>query len=401
MRYYIIAGEASGDLHGSNLIKGLFSSDKDAVIRFWGGDFMLAAYNEGVARRDKPGSDGGLVRDYKATAIMGFFEILTKAGSILNNLADCKKDIADFKPDAVILIDYPGFNLKIAQWAHNNDFKVFYYIAPKVWASREGRIEKIKKYVDTLFIVFPFEKEYFASKGVPYIYCGNPLVEEINSCGAMTSGKDEIKAQLELEPNERCIALLAGSRHNEVKTMMPLYKEVVELLSPKFPNYKFIIAGAPGRKEEDYGEFDSDRMRLVFGKTREIVRISDVAVINSGTASLEAVLLGTPQVVAYKVASTLTYYLAKWFLLKCKYISLGNLCLNKLAFKELYSKEDCTAENVANEVTKLITDLTYRDHMLEDYKEIAASLEGDGASLKVAGKITELCRDMPQEPFRG
>lgn len=389
MRYYIIAGEASGDLHASNLMKGLYLVDNDAAIRFRGGENMLKVFSQ---QRSCPGSDEGMAQDYRSGAVMGAVEILVKAGSLLRSLENCKADIAAFNPDVVILVDYPGFNLKIAEWAHKKGLKVFYYIAPKVWASREWRIKKIKAFVDRMFIVFPFEKEYFDSKELPYIYCGNPLVDAVEQSAAMHCDKTELKRNLGYDAATPVIALLAGSRLSEVKTMMPMFREIAASMhsDPKFAAYKFAIAGAPGRKTEDYGDFDRSYIDLKFGATQEIVRVADAAVINSGTASLEAALLGTVQVVAYKFPFSLTYYLAKWFFFKAKYISLGNYCLDKMVFKEFYRKEDCNCATVKAELERLLTDVPYREAMLKDYAAIRESLGGAGASERVAREMVRL-----------
>ena len=218
MKYYIIAGEASGDLHGSNLMKGIYAEDPEAEIRFWGGDNMVAAWKSGEVRST------GLVRHYKEGAVMGFIEVLAKAGKLMQNVKFCKQDILNWNPDVVILIDYPGFNFKIAEFAHKAGFKVFYYIAPKVWASREGRIKKLKKYVDRLFIVFPFEKPYFDSKGVEYVYKGNPLVDAVDNSAAMTEKREDFLRRCNLDDSP-FIAMLAGSRKNEISTMMPVLTE--------------------------------------------------------------------------------------------------------------------------------------------------------------------------------
>lgn len=388
MRYYIIAGEASGDLHGSNLMKGLYAADSDALIRFRGGEQM-----DKVCRQMYNGDDrmSGLAYDYREGAVMGFVEVLMKARKLLDNLEECKQDIFEFNPDVIILIDYPGFNLKIAKWAHKLGIKVFYYIAPKVWASRESRIKALKKYVDRLFIVFPFEEPYFKAHGVPYIYKGNPLVDAVDSSPAMAQSREEFLQEIGVHPSTPVIAMLAGSRSGEVKTMMPLFRETAAMLHAKaqFKDYVFIIAGAPGRKMSDYGEIDSSYMKVVFGHTQQIVRAADAAAINSGTASLEAALLGTPQVVAYKFPSRLTYMIGR-LIVKVKYISLGNLCLNKMAFKEFYHIEDCTAANIAGELEKLIIDQSYRRTMMEDYEKIRQSLGGRGASMAVARSMVEL-----------
>lgn len=390
MRYYIIAGEASGDLHGSNLMKGLYAEDPGAVIRFRGGQMMEKICSQ---MGPKDAKDAGMAYDYREGAVMGAVEVLMKARTLLDNLENCKEDIFEFNPDVVILIDYPGFNLKIAKWAKGQGMKVFYYIAPKVWASREGRVKKLKKYVDRLFIVFPFEKEYFKKQGIPYTYCGNPLVDAVDLSPIMTQSREEFLQEIGIHPSTHVVAFLAGSRSAEVKTMMPLFCQTASLLHAKerFKDYVFVVAGAPGRKLSDYGEIDHSYMKIIFGNTQQIVRAADAAAINSGTASLEAVLLGTPQVVAYKFLSSLTYYIAR-LVVKVKYISLGNLCVDRLVFKELYTNETCTAPVLAAELERLLIDQQYRRKMLSDYEEIRRTLGGRGASRQVAKAMVELLK---------
>lgn len=381
MKYYIIAGEASGDLHGSNLIRGLRAEDSQAEIRFWGGDLMAAA---------APGST--LVRHYKEGAVMGFVEVLAKAGKLLKNVSFCKKDILDWNPDVVILIDYPGFNFKIAEFAHKAGYKVFYYIAPKVWASREGRIRKLKAFVDKLFIVFPFEKPYFDAKGIDYIYKGNPLVDAVDSSDAMSESRSDFIRRAGLEDSP-FIAMLAGSRKGEISTMMPVLTEFAARMHalPKYAGYKFIIAGAPARTISDYEHYLTDENRkyikILFGQTQSIIRHAEAAVVNSGTASLETVLFNTPQVVGY-ITNPITYWLAKK-IVKIRYISLGNLIVDRLAFKELI-QEDCTAEKIMSEIRSLIEDREHRDKMLSDYSDIRNALGGSGASAAVAKAMIEL-----------
>ena len=391
MKYYIIAGEASGDLHGSNLMKGLFAEDNDAVIRFRGGEMMQKVLQK-MSRKDL--DLAGMAYDYKEGAVMGFVEVLAKAGKLLQNLDDCKQDIVAFDPDVIILIDYPGFNLKIAKWAHKLGYKVFYYIAPKVWASREGRIAKLKKYVDHLFIIFPFEKEYFAKHGLPYTYCGNPLVDAVDSSPASTQSREEFLQEMGIHPSKHVVALLAGSRLNEVKTMMPLFNEAARMLhdKPQFKDYIFVVAGAPGREIDDYGYFERSYMRVIFGRTWQILRSADAAAINSGTASLEAALLGTPQVVVYKIGSQISYAIGK-LIMRAPFISLGNLCLGRMAFKEFYHNDDCNAENLAAELEKLLLDESYRRHMMEDYQQIRNSLGGRGASRDIAHAMVEMLKN--------
>lgn len=365
MKYYIIAGEASGDLHGSNLIKGLISNDPEAQIRCWGGELMQEA-------------GGELVHHYKEGAVMGTTDVLAKAGKLLGNLKSCKEDIVSWTPDVVILIDYPGFNFKIAKFAHNKGFKVFYYIAPKTWASREGRNKKLREYVDKLFIVFPFEIPYFESKQIPFIYKGNPLIDAVDS--------HDFKKVSE----GRYIAVLAGSRKGEISRMMPVCMEVADQLG-----CDVIVAGAPARSEADYMQYIGKRknVKLVFGRTYDVLKYADAAIINSGTASLEAALIGTPQVVCWS-NSPITVFIGRKILRvfdHIKYISLGNLIIDKLAFRELI-QEDFNVANVSEEVRRLCDDSDYRQSMLDDYAEIRNKLGGTGASTAVAQAMIDALR---------
>ena len=390
MRYYIIAGEASGDLHGSNLMKGIYAEDPQAEIRFWGGDCMEAVW---ASCQNTPSNScgTGLVRHYKEGAVMGLVEVLAKAGKLMKNVKFCKQDILDWNPDVVILIDYPGFNFKIAEFAHKAGFKVFYYIAPKVWASREGRIKKLKKYVDKLFIVFPFEKAYFDSKGIEYIYKGNPLVDAVDGSKAMNETREEFTKRCSL-PDSPVIAMLAGSRKPEISTMMPVLTEFASKMRalPEYSDYQFIIAGAPARSMEDYAPWLNEENRryikILFGETQSIIRHAEAGVINSGTASLETALFGTPQVVGY-ITNPVTYWVAKK-VIKIKYISLGNLIVDRLAFKE-FIQHDCNADALVTEIRDLIENKERRNVMLAEYAEIRALLGGTGASAAVAKAMIE------------
>lgn len=382
MKYYLIAGEASGDLHGSNLIKGLKAKDPECSLRFWGGDLMASA--------------AGMppVVHYREGAVMGFTEVLKHAGKLLGNIKRCKQDIETWKPDAVILIDYPGFNFKIAEFAHERGFKVFYYIAPKVWASREGRIKKLKKYIDRLFIVFPFEIPYFASKGIDAVYCGNPLVDAIGDSVAMTESRKDFLARNGLE-DLPYIAMLAGSRKGEIDTMMPVLTEFARKMhdNPKYSGYRFIIAGAPSRSMKDYAPYlgKESYIKILFGQTQSIVKNAEAAVINSGTASLEAVLLGTPQVVGYILGNRLTYWIGK-MIVKSRFISLGNLIADRLVFRELI-QDECNADALAEETRRLMEDREYRNEMLAGYASIRQLLGGGGASAAAAeAMVRELGR---------
>ena len=409
MKYYIIAGEASGDLHGSNLMKGIYAQDPEAQIRFWGGDLMFAVWDSfqnnpshtcglGPSPCGQGGSTvlkttpdlyaecKGLVRHYKEGAVMGFVEVLAKARKLLGNVNFCKQDILDWNPDVVILIDYPGFNFKIAEFAHKAGFKVFYYIAPKVWASREGRIKKLKAYVDKLFIVFPFEKPYFDAKGIDYIYKGNPLVDAVDGSKAMSESREDFLIRNNLK-DKPVIAMLAGSRKGEISTMMPVLTEFAAKMRniPQYSEYQFIIAGAPSRAMKDYEPWLTDENRayikVLFGETQSILKQAEAAVVNSGTASLETVLFNTPQIVGY-ITNPVTYWIAKK-IVKIKYISLGNLIVDRLAFKE-YIQDDCNADALVEEVRRLIENKEYRQTMLDNYTDIRNLLGGSGASADVA-----------------
>lgn len=371
-------------MHGSNLMRGLYAEDPEAVIRFWGGGMMneVAQQNQGV-----------LVRDYAENAVMGISQVVSKAGKLLGNLRFCKKDIMNFKPDVVILIDYPGFNMKIAHFAHSKGLKVFYYIAPKTWASREGRNRKIKKWVDKLFIVFPFEIPYFSKRGIPYIYKGNPLVDAVDGSVAMTETPEEFFSRHGL-PQSPCIALLAGSRKDEIARTLPIDMQVADRLHelPRYKDYRFLVAGAPSRSREEYEAIIAGRpyVSLIFGDTYSILRQSDAAVINSGTASLEAVLVGTPQVVVWSTSSFNAFVGLRILRVfdHIKYISLGNLIDDSLVFKELIQWY-FTPEAVEAEIRQLIENEPYRAQMLEGYARIRLSLGGRGASEAVAKAMIE------------
>lgn len=377
MKYYLVAGEASGDLHGSNLMRGLYARDPEADIRFWGGGLMDAAYKENQ-------SGSGLVRDYREGAVMGIWEVFVQARKLLRRVRSCEEDILAWRPDVVVLIDYPGFNFRIAEFAHKAGFKVFWYIAPKVWASREGRIRKLKAYVDKLFIVFPFEIDYFTRKGVDFIYRGNPLIDAVDQSLALREPRESFLERHGI-PDKPYIALLAGSRSGEIKTMMPVLTDFAARLHrmPEYADYQFVIAAAPGRTSADYGVME-DYVHLVAGDTYGVLRHARAAVINSGTASLEAALIGTPQVVGYKIAP-ITYLIGR-IILKIKYISLANLVIDRAAFKELLQNY-LTGENLVMEVRRLIEDGNYRDRMAADYAEVREKLGGTGASDAVAASM--------------
>lgn len=378
MKYYLIAGEASGDLHGSNLMKGLYAEDPQADCRYWGGPLM------DEVRKAFQGNSA-LVHDYKDEAVIGFSQVILRAGHFLNRIRECKFDIERWNPDVVILIDYPGFNFKIAEFAHKKGYKVFYYIAPKVWASREGRVRKLKLYVDKLFIVFPFEKEYFAKKGVPYIYKGNPIIDAIDLSASACMSREDFLMSNSIE-DRPYIAILAGSRKGEVRSMMPVCMEFADKLRtvPEYAAYQFIVAAAPSRTIDDYSHYTEGReeyVKVISGNTHAIIRHAEAAVVNSGTASLETCLLGTPQVVAYS-SSDFNFNVGKQ-IIKIEYISLGNLILDRKAFRELMQYY-FTPDNLCSEIRRLIEDKEYREKMKSDYREIRADLGQKGASAQIA-----------------
>ena len=514
MKYYIIAGEASGDLHGSNLVKGLLEKDPSAQIRAWGGELMRQAGAE-------------VVKDYRENSIMGFVEVVANIGKILGNMKECCKDILAFNPDVVILIDYPGFNMKIAKFAKKHGFKVFYYIAPKVWAWKERRVHKIKRYVDKLFIIFPFEVEYFRKWGIETVYRGNPLLDSVCNFShagesraafeARTSPKRQIicttaaasteatasaaaaatsaapaaagataagataagataagataagataaagasatataagataatspttasspttePATAAAEPTTAAaepttaaampiIAALAGSRKMEIGFLLPRIVRTALAM----PQYRFIIAAAPSMEPEYLKKIiqkelaaagapagtsqagnnktqscishtqagrcntqadscntqaGSCNIEIVYGETYAVLQQSVAAIISSGTASLEAALLKTPQVVCYG-GNPISFYIAK-AVVKLKYISLANLILDKLIFKEIL-QNDCTPANISAELEALINQKTYRDAMLADYDKVHQLLGGGGASGRIAEAMIE------------
>ncbi len=378
MKYYLIAGEASGDLHGSNLLKGLKTADPQGEFRCWGGDLMKA---EGAE----------LVRHYKDTAIIGFLEVLLNIKKIFANFALCKEDILAWKPDVLVLIDYPGFNLRMARFAKEHGIRVFYYIAPKVWAWKEKRVLKLKKYVDRLFIIFPFEIEYFRKWGLNPIYNGNPLLDSIASNAQLKIPLEEFCSQNNLDPTRKRVALLAGSRRGEIEYTLP--RELA--VAAKHPDMDFLIAGVPHLGKEIYSRIMEaahvSNAHLIINQTYPILKHSNAAIINSGTASLEAALIGVPQVVCYG-ASEITYQIAKR-LVKISYISLANLILNKGIFKELI-QHDASAEKIDAELSLLLNDTEYVAEMQKDYAKVREMLGGSGTSAKVAGAMVQELKNM-------
>ena len=373
MKYYIIAGEASGDLHGSNLIKGILKNSPDSEIRCWGGDLMQQA-------------GGTLVRDYKENAVMGIVEVLGKLKSILGNLKFCKEDILSFNPDVLILIDYPGFNLKVAKFAKEHNFKVVYYIPPKVWARGASRIKLLKKYVDATYIIFPFEVEYFKKKGLDVRYFGNPLIDNISN-SLLNYNREDFLQRHSLE-EKPIIALLAGSRKMEIEYLLPRMKEVVRLMNAGHKDkYQFVLAAAPSHDLSYYKQIIGDYpIKVIQNETYAILKSAQAAIISSGTASLEAAIISTPQVVCYGM-HPVTYFIAK-LVVKLESISLASMILGKPIFKELL-QDKCTPENIAEEVLELTENESYRNIMMDDYKKMNDLLGEKGSIERIAQDIEQ------------
>jgi lipid-A-disaccharide synthase len=361
MKYYIISGEASGDLHGSNLIKQLHQLDKQANIRCWGGDLMKA---EGAT----------LVKHYRDLAFMGFVEVLLNIRTILKNLKFCKEDVLSYKPDVLVLIDYPGFNIKIAEWAKEQNFKVIYYISPQVWAWKESRVHTIKKCVDKMLVILPFEKDYYKKFDYKVEYVGHPLVEVIENFR-----KQEHTA---LTIDKPVIALLPGSRKQEINKKLPIMLEV----SKAFPTYQFIVAKAPGLDDGFYEPFLAPytNVSVVGNQTYNLLNQSSAALVTSGTATLETALFGVPEVVCYK-GNAISYSIAKR-VIKVKYISLVNLIMDKLVVKELI-QDELTTENCIKELKDLLENPDRKEQLRQDYEALRQLLSQGGNASANAAKL--------------
>lgn len=368
MKYYIIAGEASGDLHGSNLIKEIMAQDSNAQIRCWGGDLMQHA-------------GGTLVKHYKKLAFMGFLEVLMNLNAIFKNIKFCKQDITAFQPDAIIFIDYSGFNLRIAKWAKEHNFLTNYYISPQIWASREGRIEKIKATVDHMYVILPFEKEFYEKKhNFSVNFVGHPLLDAIANRPILNESEFRVQNSLDLE--KPIIALLPGSRKQEVQKML----SVMLSLTSEFADYEFVIAGAPSLDKDFYASFLKDsNVKFIQNKTYDLLTVSKAALVTSGTATLETALFKVPQVVCYK-ANWISYQIAKR-IITLEYISLVNLIMQKEVVKELI-QDDLTKQNLKKELS-LILNGEARAKQLSSYNELIKKLGGAGASSNAASLIIE------------
>ncbi len=364
MRYYIISGEASGDLHGSNLIKEIHKKDTQADVRCWGGDRMVAA-------------GATLVKHYKDLAFMGFVEVLANLRTILKNIDFCKKDIEAYKPDVLVLIDYPGFNLRIAEWAREKGYKIVYYISPQVWAWKANRVNKIKRDVDKMLVILPFEVDYYEDKWqYDVTYVGHPLTEVI--------AEEVNNVPVNKLSDKPIIALLPGSRKQEIKVKLPIMLSMVD----RFPDYQFVVAQAPSQPDELYNELIGNRKVLLApNQTYNLLKQSTAALVTSGTATLETALFGVPEVVCYK-GNPISFWLATK-LVDVKYISLVNLIMDKEVVKELIQK-DLNEELLFQYLNRVLNDEAYKQELKADYTELWNKLGAEKASAKAAEEVVSL-----------
>ncbi|WP_435355146.1 lipid-A-disaccharide synthase [Emticicia sp. SJ17W-69] len=365
MKYFIIAGERSGDLHGSNLIKAIKRADNSALIRAWGGDYMQEAGAE-------------ISKHYRELAFMGFIEVLLNLPKILGFITECKNSITQFQPDAIILIDYAGFNMRIAKWAKKEGYKVYYYISPKVWAWNQNRAWALKKSIDKLFVIFPFEVEFFKKYNYEVEFVGNPLFDAI----ASFKPNPQFLEANGLE-QKKIIALLPGSRKQEVEKMLELMVSIKE----QFIDYQFVIAGVSNLSKEFYQKFLNKNISIIFDQTYDLLTHSTAALVTSGTATLETALFNVPQVVCYK-SSWISYKIAKQ-LIKVPFISLVNLVAQKEVVKELI-QDELNSENLASELKNILPNSVFRQYQMLDYKIIKENLGTIGASEKTGKRIVEL-----------
>lgn len=370
MKYYIISGEASGDLHGSNLVRALRAEDPSAQIRAWGGDLMQAA-----------GAD--IVRHYRDLAFMGFVEVARNLPTILGNLRFCKRDIEAFDPDAVILIDYPGFNLRIASWCRKKGYKTFYYISPQVWAWKEARVKSIRKNVDHMLVILPFEQDFYRRHHYAVDYVGHPLLDALARREPVL--EDDFRRQQGLDERP-VVALLPGSRVQEIRAMLPVMVRMAE----EFPQYQFVVAATPAQSPEMYRQIIAGRdVKTVTDRTYDLLSISHAALVTSGTATLETALLGVPQVVCYK-GSPISYFIGR-MVVKVPFISLVNLIAGREVVRELIQGA-MNREELVRELRKILSGEN-RERMLSDYRALRHLLGDGGASRRAAELIVNRLRD--------
>ena len=369
MKYYIIVGEPSGDLHGSNLMRGLQAEDSEAQFRFWGGDKMAEV-----------GGAENLAKHYRETSFFGIAQVLRNLKTIFGQIDECKRDIEAYNPDVVILIDYPSFNMRIAKWAKERGMKVYYYIAPKVWAWKEWRVKEIRKYVDRLYTIFPFETEYFRSKGIEPIFCGNPLCDSIAQYKAQMPSREEYLRECGLDERP-IVALLAGSRRSEIKDNLA---DMVAI-SRNFPEYQFVVTAVPWIEREMYDDILANTaVKVVCNKTYDTLVYAESAIVTSGTATLETALIGTPEIVLYHIPKL--YEWLRPIVLKIPYISLVNINLNRECVREIVVNK-IDVEAVSEELRAILEGGSRRAKMLADFAELQEMMGGEGSSHRVAQDI--------------
>lgn len=365
MKVYVIAGEASGDLHGSNLMRAMLDQEPSVQFRFWGGDHMAKVAGEPV-------------KHIRELAFMGFVEVVMNLRTILGNIRQCKKDIAEFQPDAIILIDYPGFNLRIAEWAHVQGIKVLYYISPQIWAWKQNRVHKIKQVVDRMYCILPFEQEFYGKFGVDVDFVGHPLIDAIENYRTEQFDLSRFLAESGLDERP-VIALLPGSRKQEISIKLPIMLEAADRFSG---DYQIVVAGAPSLPLNFYTPLLKGRKVVVVqNKTYDLLSTASAAMVTSGTATLETALFKVPEVVCYK-GSAISYQIARR-LIKVPYISLVNLIMNREVVKELIQHE-CNANSIADEMQRILPGGAGRETMLNEYDRLIETLGGSGASAKTA-----------------
>ena len=377
MKYYIIAGEASGDLHGSNLIKELKNINPSSTFRCWGGDLMKSQCNK-------------LVMHYEDFSYMGFLEVIVNAKKILSYISLCKKDIEEYNPDVIIYIDYPGFNMKIAEWAKRKNFINHFYISPKVWVWKEYRVKKIKRVIDKMYVILPFEEGFYINKhNYKVDFVGHPLLDAIDNQKEFNRQEFLAKNKLSSKP---VIALLPGSRNQEIIKLLPLMLDVVS----NFKDYQIIIAGAPNKSINYYEKIilsnneSRSSIKVICNQTYDILRISSAAIVTSGTATLETALFKVPQVVCYKT-SVISYLIGRLLIHNLKFISLVNIILDKHVVKELI-QNNCNKDNLVIELQKILNK-SDRSLMLKEYELLHKKLGGKGASKKTAELISKYSKN--------
>ena len=371
MRYFIIAGEPSGDLHGSKLMQGIATEDSNAAFRFCGGDKMVEI-----------GGKEGLVKHYKEMSFFGFANVLRNLKTIFSQIDECKRSIEEFAPDVIILIDYPSFNMRIAKWAHKKGIKVYYYIAPKVWAWKEWRVKGIRKYVDKVYTIFPFETEYFNGKGIQTTFCGNPLVDDIALMRSKLAPKEEFIAENGLD-SRPIIALLAGSRVSEIRENLPNMVAIAQ----RFAEYQFVVTAVPWIDKSLYDSYiDGTNVKYICNQTQQTLANAEAAVVTSGTATLETALMGIPEMVLYRIPKL--YEVLRPYVLKIPFVSLVNINLDREAVREIVCAK-IDLDSAEAELRSILKGGNKREKMLADFAKLSALIGGEGASQRFAAEIVK------------